>query len=70
MAWKCPKRPTAPALFGGTLYSLSTSRWYRFTVGNKEGHAVEIEKVRKWVLAGFREQYIRVYIDGDLRSGY
>lgn len=50
------------------LFSLSTSRWYRFTLGDEERHDVEIEKVRKWVLAGFRDQYIRVYIDGDLRS--
>ena len=52
------------------VFSLSTSRWYRLTVDDEERHKVEIEKVRKWALAAFREQYIRVYIDGNLRSSY
>ena len=52
------------------ILSLSTSRWYRFVVGSGERHEVEIEKVRKRFFGGLNEQYVRVFIDSELRSSY
>ena len=46
------------------LFSLSTTKRYRFTVGDQERHEVLIEKTRPVVAAGFRPQVARVFVDG------
>jgi hypothetical protein len=52
------------------LFSISTSRWYRFAVGGEERHNVEIQKERKWLFAFAREQNLQVFIDGVLSYRY
>ena len=46
------------------LFSLGTTKRYRFTVGDQERHDVVIEKTRPVVAAGFRPQVARVFVDG------
>jgi hypothetical protein len=48
------------------LFSLSTRRWYRFSVGAAEPHDVAIEQVRKRWFGGFRAQQLRGFVDGKL----
>ncbi len=58
-----PWRPT-------THYSLATTRVWEVQVGSRD---VRIEKIRPWLLAGFRPQMYRIVVDGDVlveRSGY
>ncbi len=43
---------------------------YDFRVGEKEIHQVSIKKVRPLLLAGFRSNNYRVYIDGHLYKEY
>ena len=48
---------------GFRMFSLSTSKLYRFTVGDRERHEVVIELVRPRMWAGFRRQRCRVFVD-------
>lgn len=48
---------------GFRMFSLSTTKLYRFTVGDRERHEVVIELVRPRMLAGFRRQRCRVSVD-------
>lgn len=43
--------------------STSTIKRYRFTTGDVERHDVVIEKTRPRLLAGFRKQTCRVFVD-------
>jgi hypothetical protein len=52
------------------MFSLSLVRTYEFFVGVNERHAVKIEKERKLLLAGLRNQKYRVYVDGRLIGAY
>jgi len=52
------------------LFSLSTTKRYRFTVGAQERHEVVIEKTRPLMVAGFRPQVARVFVDGGLVGEY
>jgi hypothetical protein len=46
------------------LLSFSTTKRYRFTVGDQERHEVVVEKTRPVVAAGFRSHVCRVFVDG------
>jgi hypothetical protein len=48
------------------MYSLHLTKKYEFPVGDSERHTVAIEHARKLLLAGFRKQKYRVYVDGCL----
>jgi hypothetical protein len=52
------------------LFSLRTTKRYRFTVGEAERHDVVIEKSRKVLMAGFRQQTCAVFVDGRLVGEY
>jgi hypothetical protein len=52
------------------LFTLSTTKRYRFTVGEQEPHDVVIEQIRSLVAAGFRSQVARVFVDGRLAGEY
>jgi hypothetical protein len=52
------------------LFSFSTTKRYRFTVGDQERHEVVIEKTRPVMVAGFRPQVGRVFVDGRLAGEY
>ena len=52
------------------MFSLSLVKTYEFSVGVEERHAVKIEKHRKLLLAGLRNQKYRVFIDGQLVREY
>ena len=52
------------------LISLSTTKRYKFAVGTAERHEVVIEKQRKVLLAGFRPQVCKVYVDGRAAGQY
>lgn len=47
------------------LFSLTTTKRYRFSVGEQEHHEVVIEKTRPLMVAGLRPQVCRVYVDGQ-----
>ena len=56
-----------------THFSLTTKQRYEFSVGKTETHKVVLEKERPWLVAGFRPQTYRVFVDGQLvheQSGY
>jgi hypothetical protein len=42
----------------------------RFSVGGREQHEVVIERTRPLVVAGFRPQVFRVYVDGQPAGDY
>jgi hypothetical protein len=48
---------------GFRMLSLSTTKLYRFTVGDRERHEVVIELVRPRMLGGFRWQRCRAFVD-------
>ena len=48
------------------IASLKLVKTYAFPVGNAERHNVRIEKERKLLLAGFRKQRYRVFVDDAL----
>ena len=48
---------------GFRMFSLRTTKLYRFTVGDRERHEVVIELVRPRIWAGFRRQRCRVFVD-------
>jgi hypothetical protein len=48
------------------LYSLELSKVYEFNVGIKEVHAIKIEKIRPLILAGFRSNTYRIFVDDKL----
>jgi len=52
------------------LLSLKLTKRYEFTVGVEERHLIAIEKERKLLLAGFRPQKYRIFIDGRLVQSY
>ena len=52
------------------LLSLKLTKRYEFTVGVEEPHLIAIEKERKLLLAGFRPQKYRIFIDGRLVQTY
>jgi len=52
------------------MLSLKLTKRYEFTVGTQEQHHIAIEKKRKLLLAGFRPQQYRIYIDGQLVQTY
>jgi hypothetical protein len=56
-----------------THFSFTKKRTYEFSVGKTETHKVVLEKERPWLIAGFRPQTYRVFVDGQLvheQSGY
>ena len=56
-----------------TRFSFRTKRRYEFSVGKTESHKVVREKERPWLLAGFRPQTFRVFVDGQMiheQTGY
>jgi hypothetical protein len=59
-----------PVIKDFRMFSLSLSKQYEFTVGERERHGVIIEKKRKLFLAGVRPQQYRVFIDGQLVQTY
>jgi len=52
------------------LLSLKLTKRYEFTVGVQEQHLIAIEKERKLLLAGFRPQKYRIFIDDRLVQTY
>jgi Fas apoptotic inhibitory molecule (FAIM1) len=52
------------------MLSVSLVKRYEFNVGTQEPHQVTIEKQRKLLLAGFRKQKYRVFVDGKLIQSY
>jgi hypothetical protein len=52
------------------MLSLRLTKRYEFTVGSSELHQIAIEKKRKLLLAGFRPQRYRIFIDGQLAQTY
>ena len=52
------------------MLSLKLTKRYEFTVGTQEQHQIAIEKKRKLILAGFRTQQYRIFIDGQLVQTY
>jgi hypothetical protein len=52
------------------MLSLRLTVAYSFNVGERERHAVRIEKQRKLFLAGLRKQKYRVFVDERLIKGY
>jgi hypothetical protein len=50
------------------LASVKLVKTYEFVVGVHERHAVRIDKERKLLLAGFRPQTCRAYVDGRLAA--
>ncbi len=48
------------------MFSLKLTKEYEFPVGTNERHCIRIEKQRKLLLAGFRPQTYRAYIDDTL----
>lgn len=48
------------------LFSLSTVKTYELEVGDRETHHVRIDKHRKVLAAGLREQPVKAYVDGQL----
>lgn len=52
------------------MLSLKLTKRYEFTVGVEEQHLIAIEKERKLLLAGFRPQKYRIFIDGRLVQSY
>ncbi len=56
-----------------THFSGARKRRYEFSVGKTETHKVVLEKERPWLVAGFRRQTYRVFVDGKLvheQNGY
>lgn len=56
-----------------THFSFARKRRYEFAIGKIEKHEVAIEQERPLIMAGFRPQTYRVYVDGELvheESGY
>jgi len=56
-----------------THFSGARKRRYEFSVGKTETHQVVLEKERPLMIAGFRPQTYRVFVDGQLvheQSGY
>lgn len=47
------------------MFSLSTRKERRLTVGSGETHIVTIEKDRKRVMGGFLPQTCKVFVDGS-----
>jgi hypothetical protein len=61
------------ALSPRTQFSFRRKRRYEFAVGKTETHRVVIEKERPLLLAGFRKQTYRVFVDGQVvhqQTGY
>ena len=52
------------------MLSLRLTTSYTFNVGERERHAVRIEKERKLFFAGLRQQKYRVFIDDQLVREY
>ncbi len=50
------------------MLSLKLTKRYQFTVGVEEQHSIAIEKERKLLLAGFRPQKYRIFIDALCHS--
>ena len=48
------------------MFSVNTTKTYRFSVGVAEVHQVQIDKIRAAVFAGFRRQQVNAYVDGVL----
>ncbi len=56
-----------------THFSFRKKWRYEFSVGKTETHQVVLERERPWLVAGFRPQTYRVFVDGQLvheQSGY
>ena len=52
------------------MLSVRLTKRYEFAVGVQEQHQIVIEKKRKLILAGFRPQQYRIFIDGQLVQTY
>lgn len=52
-----------PVIRGFRMFSLSTVKHYRFTVGERERHGVLIELRRRRMAGGLRSQVCRVFVD-------
>lgn len=50
--------------------SLKLTKRYDLVVGVNEKHQITFEKKRKLLLAGFRPQRYRIFIDGQLAQTY
>lgn len=48
------------------VFSVRTTKTYRFPVGKDEVHQVQIDKIRPLALAGVRRQQVKAYVDGVL----
>jgi hypothetical protein len=48
------------------MFELRRTRRYQIDVGRAEVHSVAVEKNRPLVLAGFRHQTFRAFVDGEL----
>ncbi len=51
-------------------FTVHRTRRYEIPVGNSERHDVVIEKTRKGLFGGFRDQSCRVLVDGELVGTY
>jgi hypothetical protein len=52
------------------VFTLHKTRRYEFPVGREERHDVVVEKSRKGILGGFRDQTCRVLVDGEQVATY
>jgi hypothetical protein len=59
-----------PVIQDFRMLSVRLVKRYEFSVGQQEPHKVAIEKERKLLLAGFRKQKYRVFVDGPLIQSY
>jgi hypothetical protein len=58
----------APLVSDFRLASVKLVKTYEFVVGVHERHTVRVDKHRKLLLAGFRPQVCRAYVDGQLAA--
>lgn len=52
------------------LYSTSLSNEYHFEVGTIEKHQIKIEKIRPLIMAGYRSNTYKIYVDEELFEVY
>lgn len=52
------------------LYSSTVSKIYNFEVGTFEKHTIQIEKIPPLIMAGFKSNIYKVYVDEELIKTY
>ncbi|OCB71834.1 hypothetical protein B0A79_14960 [Flavobacterium piscis] len=52
------------------LYSTNLSKIYDFEVGTIEKHHIKIEKIRPLIMAGYRSNTYKIYVDEELFKVY